>query len=345
MNRPEIVAELGASHRGDLQTAIRLVNLAAEAGADAVKFQTYDPNEMVGNPGARIVGGPWDGQAMWELYMRAHTPRAWHEQLAKLAGDLRLGWFSSVFSLDDLAYLEAIGCPRYKIASFELGDLELISAAAATGKPVVLSTGMAFAEEIDDAVDAYLGSSPEGPPVTVLICTSAYPAPPESMNLLRMRYLRRGVTWPGLSDHSIGSTAAMAATAMGAVMIEKHITDSRAHAGPDSGFASEAKEFAKMVADVRLVTATLGTGYFAPSPEELPQRGLRRSLWWAAGLQPGAKVERADVRCARPGNGLAPKYLPGILGAPVKRTVMAGTPVQAGDFDVNLLDGRFTATL
>lgn len=333
MNRPEIVAELGASHRGDLQTAIRLVNLAAEAGADAIKLQTYNPAAMVGGPNLKIEAGPWAGESLFELYQRAHTPREWHERLARLAADLGLGWFSSVFSLDDLAFLEAIGCPRYKIASFELVDIELIEAAAATGKPVVLSSGMAFAEEIDAAVDAYLGSSPEGPPVTVLICTSAYPAPPARVNLLRMRYLRRGVTLPGLSDHTIGSSAAMAATAMGAVMIEKHLTDSRAHGGPDGGFASEPAEFAKMVADVRLVTEMLGNGFFEPIPEEVPQRRLRRSLWWAATLEPGQRVDRVDVRSARPADGLRPYLLPTILGKRVVRRVLAGDPVQAQDFE------------
>lgn len=334
---PECVAELSANHRGDLVTAIRLVTLAAEAGADAIKLQTYTPEEMVGSPFLAAKGGPWDGEPLLKLYGRAYTPRQWHRPLALQAEKLGMQWFSSVFSLDDLAFLETIECPRYKIASFEVVDLELIEAVLSTRKPVVISTGMADVPEISRVLQLIKASGVHD--VTMLVCTSAYPTPAAGMNLRRLLELR-GLAFrhgapikTGLSDHSLGFQAACAATALGVRMIEKHFTDSRANGGPDAEFSAEPGEFRYMVEQVHETWEMLGSGTIGPTRAEQSSVRLRRSLWWARGLKPGARVERADIRSARPANGLPCSELPTILGSRVSREVYSGEPIRAGDVE------------
>ena len=313
-----IVAELSASHNQSLEHAMALVRAAADAGADGIKLQTWTPDTIAVD---RVIqGGPWAGKSMVDLYRQAHTPWEWHKPLFDYAKSLGIEAFSSVFDLDALDFLEAIGCTRYKIASFEVTDLELITHASETGKPVVISTGMATLDEIWSAVRA-CRTAP-----TLLKCVSAYPADASDANLATMLDMRRFGCDVGLSDHTIGSTAAVAATVLGAVMVEKHLTLRRAD-GLDDGFASEPHEFAHMVNECRAARATLGHVTYGPIEAELPSLRLRRSLWLAKDVAAGRPITRDDLRIARPADGMSPSALSRILGKHFTRDAARDTPL------------------
>lgn len=273
----KIVAEISANHLGRMGRALALIDAAKAAGADAVKFQLYDPDKMA--PSDLVIeSGPWAGRNARELYREAMTPREWFPQLFAHAGYAGIEAFSSVFDVDGLAYLESLGCPRYKIASFELVDLDLIRAVARTGKPVILSTGMAWYDDISQAVRAASACRD----LTLLKCTSGYPAPAAEANLAAGQALGgytfgrilHGTKW-GLSDHSLGFGIAAAAAALGASMIEKHITLARSDGGPDAAFSSEPKEFAAMVRACREAEAAIGEVRYGPTDSEMPQLQLR----------------------------------------------------------------------
>lgn len=268
--RPLFVAELSANHLGDLGRALAIVEAAAKAGADAVKFQTFTPEQMA-DPGVLIKSGPWVGCEALELYREAHTPREWHPELFACARACNLLAFSSVFHPDDVDFLEAFDCPFYKIASFELTDYELIAYAANTGRSIVMSTGMAKRGEIERAVAA------AGSDVILLKCTSAYPAEPCDANLATMVAMRDafGVK-VGLSDHTLGIGVAVASSALGAELIEKHLTLSRADGGPDAAFSMEPHEFAQMVVEGRRAAAAVGEVRYGPSAAEADHLALRR---------------------------------------------------------------------
>jgi N-acetylneuraminate synthase len=272
MNTPFIVAEIGGNHRGNPEWARRLVDAAADAGADAVKFQCFMPEQMVPSC-SWISEGPWAGQDALTLYRDIWTPRPWFEQLFARARRRGLVPFASVFHKDDVDFLETIGCQIYKIASFELTDTNLIEHAARTGKPMIISTGMATAFEITDAVvHAALAEH-----LTLLKCTSAYPAPIQSMNLSAMVEMRS--LWDcdvGLSDHTLGSMSAVVATALGADVIEKHLILDRAHGGPDAAFSVEPAEFAAMVKACREAKLALGEIRYGPTPAEASSMQFRR---------------------------------------------------------------------
>lgn len=274
MVKPFIVAELSANHLGSLDRALRLIDIAALAGADAVKLQLYDPDKMA--PSDLVIeSGPWAGRNARELYREAMTPREWFLPLFDHARRSGIEAFSSVFDTGGLAFLESLGCPRYKIASFEIVDLALIGAAAATGKPLILSTGMASATEIFAAVQAARSSSWH-PNITLLKCTSAYPASLEDANLATMIDLEgRFHCDAGVSDHTLGITVPVVATAAGAVMIEKHLTLSRSDGGSDAAFSSEPHEFAAMVKACREAVQALGEVRYGPTESERPQLQLR----------------------------------------------------------------------
>lgn len=285
---PFIVAEIGGNHRGDLHTARRLIEAAKKAGADAVKFQTFDPKQMA-DPGVIIEAGPWAGHALLDLYWETHTPRDWHKPLFDHAMKLGLIPFSSVFHPDDVDFLETLDCSMYKIASFELTDTALIDHVAKTGKPIIMSTGMATEADIVAAGMAAFGQKTTD--VTLLKCTSAYPAPASEMNLATISHLQewlkisinhhytKGLQGSvGLSDHTIGNTCAVVATALGATVIEKHLTLSRADGGPDAAFSAEPHEFAELVKNCRKAAQAIGTVQYGPTPAEAPQTLLRRSL-------------------------------------------------------------------
>lgn len=274
VREPFIVAELSANHLGSLDRAMRIIEAASVAGADAIKLQTFNPEQMV-DADKVIVSGPWAGRNAQDLYRQAQTPREWHEPLFEKARSLGLMAFSSVFHPDDVDFLETLGCPIYKIASFELTDLALVAYAAGTGKPLIISTGMATEKEIEAAICAVDDANPGD--LTLLKCTSSYPADPADANLNTMVAMMRFGVEVGLSDHTLGCGVAVAATALGASVIEKHLTLSRADGGLDAAFSMEPTEFAQMVTECRRAHAALGTVHYGPVPCETSSLELRRS--------------------------------------------------------------------
>lgn len=275
-SKPFIVAELSANHLGDINRAIMLIDAAHQAGADAIKLQTFTPEQMA-EPGVIVQSGPWAGRELLDLYRETHTPREWHRHLFAQARHWGMVPFSSVFHPDDVAFLETLDCPIYKIASFELTDLDLIRCAARTGKPMIISTGMGTEDEIGDA--AYDACEAGCTDLTLLKCSSAYPAPVDQLNL---RAMRRLTSFPqcnatGFSDHTLGHTCAVAATVLGASVIEKHLTLSRADGGPDAAFSAEPDEFAAMVKACREAAAALGGTHFGPTSAEASSVVLRRA--------------------------------------------------------------------
>lgn len=273
MNRPFIVAELGANHLGSIERAHRIIDAAAAAGADAVKLQTFTPEQMVA---AELVleAGPWAGRRAVELYQEAHTLREWHAELFTHIREAGMVAFSSVFHPDDVDFLEQLDCPIYKIASFELTELDLIRYTAVRGKPMIISTGMGTIEEIYAAMNAAreFGAGQ----ITLLKCTSAYPAPIEDCNLLGMGMLHYAYCDIGLSDHTPGIGVSVAAAALGASVIEKHLTLARADGGPDAAFSMEPAEFAQLVTECRRAAAARGIATLGPVPSEASSLALRR---------------------------------------------------------------------
>lgn len=300
--KPFIVAEMSANHLGSLHTALRIVEAAKWAGADAVKVQTWSPGRMVVDKSIALDRGPWAGRRLADLYEEAFLPWEWHRPIFDRARELGLVPFSAAFDPGAVDFLETLGVDRHKVASFELTDLPLIRYMASKGKPMILSTGMATAGEIGEArVEAA-----SAPVVTLLKCTSAYPAPLEGMNLAGMRRMGEVLCSPyGLSDHTLGHDAAVVATALGATYIEKHLTLSRELGGPDAGFSAEPAEFREMVGAVRRAAACLGEVRYGPGPGEDP--GLRRSLWVLRDVSAGEPLRLGDnVVTARPARGLPP---------------------------------------
>ncbi len=324
---PWIVAEVSATHLGSLERALAIVEAAAAAGCDAVKLQTFTPDGMtldVGGKGFDIDDGPWAGRRLHDLYAEACTPWEWHAALFARGRSLGLTVFSTPFDPTAVARLETLAAPVYKIASFELGDLELIAAAAATGKPVIMSTGMASELEIAEGVSTARDAGAAA--VVVLHCVSGYPTPPADANLRRLDALaRHGLV--GLSDHTPGSTVAIAAVARGACMIEKHLTLSRADGGPDAGFSLEPDEMAEVVRGCRTAWSALGDGSQRRPKSEDSSRPFRRSLYAVADIAPGEAITSANVRAIRPGFGLAPRELRSLIGRRARVAIGRGTPL------------------
>lgn len=319
--RPFIIAELSCNHLGSLDRAMRLVQAAADAGADAVKLQTWWQMAL---PGYVIESGPWAGRDLAALYDECATPWEWHKPIFDRCRELGMVGFSSVFDVESLEFLESLGCPIYKIASFEIIDLPLIRAVAATGKPMIISTGMATHDEIQDAATAA-----EGVDLTLLRCVSAYPAPLSAANLWSMTALG---TFPcctayGLSDHTLGTTAAIAAVALGATVIEKHLTLSRADGGPDASFSAEPDEFAAMVKACREAHQALGSVHYGPTEAERGSLQFRRGLWITRDVKAGDELTPDNVRSLRPALGLPPRELPNVMGKRLKVDVPRGTPL------------------
>lgn len=331
---PYIVAEISANHLGKMQNALELISHAADAGADAVKFQTYTPEAMVCDPDERITDGAWKGRKMGELYAQAMTPAEWHADLFRFAYRHGIDAFSSVFDAEGLKLLESLDCPCYKIASFELVDIPLLRLVAATGKPMIMSTGMASAAEVYEAVAAVRAVNPDGH-ITLLKCTSAYPAAPHDINLATIHPMLDGfgVDAVGFSDHTLGIGAAVAASAIGATIIEKHLCLARSMGGPDAAFSLEPQEFKEMVRACRDARAAIGEQRFIPSKAEMAQRKLRRSLYYARDMVAGFTLLEHRVRTARPAKGLPPALLPQLIGRKLARDVRAGEPVLELDFE------------
>jgi N-acetylneuraminate synthase len=326
---PFIVAELSANHLGDIERAVRTIQAAAEAGADAVKLQTYTPDTITiasERPEFRIKGGLWDGRTLYELYASAYTPYDWHERLFAAAREAGIVCFSSPFDQTAIDLLEGLNAPAYKIASFEVVDLPLIAAVARTGKPVIMSTGMASRAEIEEAVRTARGAGASD--LILLHCTSGYPTPVGDANLRTIPDLAEafGVA-TGLSDHTLGTAASVAAVALGAVMIEKHFTLSRADGGPDAAFSLEPGELARLVADCRAAWESLGEVRHEPADSERGNIAYRRSLFAVAPIATGETFTDRNVRSIRPGNGLAPKHLARVLGRRARRALARGEPL------------------
>lgn len=325
-----VIAELSANHNQDFDQAVRLVRAAKEAGADAVKLQTYTADTLTIRSDReyfRIGGGTlWDGRTLHDLYGEAYTPWEWQPRLKEVAGELGLHLFSTPFDASAVEFLERMGVPAYKVASFELVDLALIEAVARTGKPLIMSTGMATLAEVAEGVEAARKAGARE--IALLKCSSAYPAPPEEMHLKTIPHLAEafGVV-AGLSDHTLGTAVPVAAVALGACVIEKHLTLSRDVPGPDSAFSLEPHEFKAMVEAVRTAEKALGGVHYGLSAKEAASRAFRRSLFVVKDVRRGEAFTAENVRSIRPGHGLPPKYLPEVLGRRAARDVAAGTPL------------------
>jgi len=325
-----VVAELSANHLQRFERAAEIVRQAAAAGADAVKLQTYTPDTITldaDGPLFRIGGKtPWEGERLYEIYRRAHTPWEWQPQLVALARELGIECFSAPFDASAVDFLEGLAVPAFKIASFELVDLPLIERCARTGKPLILSTGMASLDEIGDAVAAARAAGDGG--VALLKCTSAYPSPPDALNLRSIAALAERFSVPvGLSDHTLDVEVVVAAVALGACIVERHVTLNRADGGPDASFSLEPAELAAMVRAIRLTERALGAPHFGPSEAEREMLRFRRSLFVVRNLRAGERVTAEHVRSVRPGAGLAPKHLSAVIGRCAARDLTAGDPL------------------
>lgn len=325
-----VIAELSANHKQDFEQAKRIVRAAKDAGADAIKLQTYTPDTMTMRSERKcfVVGGGtlWDGRTLYELYGEAHTPWEWQPKLKALASELGLDLFSSAFDPSAVDFLEAMGVPVHKVASPELVDLPLIEKMARTGKPLIISTGMATLEEIDEALGTARAAGAKQ--IALLRCTSSYPASPEEMNLRSIPDLAQRFGLPvGLSDHTPGIAVSVAAVALGASLIEKHLTLSRADGGPDAAFSLEPQEFCSLVEAVRSAEKSLGHVQYGPTAHERRTLPFRRSLFVVRDVKKGEIFTSDNVRSIRPADGLHPKHLPEVVGRRAACDIERGTPV------------------
>jgi pseudaminic acid synthase len=326
---PYVVAELSANHNGKLQTALEIVEAAKAAGADAIKLQTYRPDTITldaRTPDFQITGGLWSGSTLFELYQRAHMPWDWHAPLFARAKELGITMFSSPFDTTAVDLLEDLGAPAYKIASFEAIDVPLIKYVAGARKPMIISTGMADAEEIGEAIAAARdGGCRE---LAILHCVSGYPAPAGDYNLRTIPdMMRRFGLLTGLSDHTLGNTTAIASIGLGAAIIEKHFTLDRGGGGPDDSFSLEPAELAALCRDVRIAWQALGAVDYGRKSSERENVKFRRSLYFVRALKAGDRVTADAVRSTRPGYGLPPKYRDAIIGKTLRVDVDFATPV------------------
>lgn len=333
--RPKVIAELSANHDGSLDKALRTVRAAAEAGADAIKIQTYTPDSITLNsqrPEFFLQSGPWKGRSLYDLYEEAHTPLDWHPTLFKTAREAGIPIFSTPFDFSAVDLLEGLGCPAYKISSFELVDLPLIRYAASTNKPLLISTGMGSLPEIAAAVEA--ATKAGSGEILIFHCISSYPAPISQANLLSIpKLISEFGTLVGLSDHTLGNTAAVAAVSLGACAIEKHFTISRQDGGPDSSFSVEPGELSSLIKDSTESWESLGVADFARTEAERASRLLRRSLYFVHTLEAGEVIRPESVRSVRPGYGLPPDRAKEIIGLTVKHHCSYGDPVREEDID------------
>ncbi len=332
---PYIIAELSANHNGSLERAFATINAAKACGADAIKLQTYTADTMTIDcdlPDFMIKGGLWDGFKLYDLYKWAQTPFEWHQAMFEHARKIGISVFSTPFDESAVDLLESLNTPAYKIASFELTDLPLIRYVAATGKPMIMSTGMASEAEIEDAVNAAREAGCTD--LVLLHCISSYPAPMDQAKLRQIAGLesRFGVT-PGLSDHTLGTVAAVAGVALGACVIEKHFTLNRADKGPDSEFSLEPDELRRLCQDARDAWSALGSRGFERQQAEEASKVFRRSVFFVRDVSAGTVIGAEHIRRIRPGMGLEPKYFDQLIGRRVNQDVSRGTPVKWTHFD------------
>ncbi len=325
-----VIAEMSANHNQDFDQAVRLLHAAREAGVDAVKLQTYTPDTITidcDNEYFRIGEGTiWEGKNLYQLYGEAYTPWDWQPRLKELANELGLHLFSSPFDPTAVDFLEEMDVPAYKIASFEIVDLPLVRYIAGTGKPIIMSTGMATLGEIEEAVAAIRDTGNDQ--IALLKCTSAYPAPPEEMDLRTIPHLAEAFGVPtGLSDHTLGIAVPVAAVALGATIVEKHFTLSREIPGPDSAFSLEPQELKAMVDAIRTVEKALGAVGYEVTEREQASRVFRRSLFVVRDVKAGEPFTEENVRSIRPGYGLHTRHIAEVLGRRAARDVARGTPL------------------
>ncbi|MCG5496052.1 pseudaminic acid synthase [Ectothiorhodospira variabilis] len=328
---PYVIAEMSGNHNQSLDRALAIVDAAADAGAHAIKLQTYTPDTMTLDldEGEFFISDPkslWVGQSMHKLYEQAHTPWDWHAPIMERARERGIACFSSPFDESAVDFLESLDCSAYKIASFECIDLPLIRKAAATGKPLIISTGMATLPEIGEAVEAARGAGCQD--LVLLKCTSTYPASPENTHLRTIAHMRELFGCEvGLSDHTMGIGASVAAVALGATVIEKHFTLSRAEGGVDAAFSLEPHELSALVTETERAWQALGEVRYGPTEAETKARLRRRSLYIAEDMKAGEVFTQKNLRRIRPGHGLPPKYYDVLLGKRVTRDVAKGTAV------------------
>jgi len=325
-----IIAEISANHGQIFDKAVELVRAAKEAGADAIKLQTYTPDTLTLDSTQEYFrigkGTLWEGKNLYQLYDEAYTPWDWQPKLKTAAEELGLHCFSTPFDDSAVDFLEKMQVPAHKIASFELVDTGLLRRVALTSKPVIMSTGMATLAEIDEAVRTLRGAGCTQ--LALLKCTSAYPAPPEEMNLRTISHLREAFEVPvGISDHTLGITAPVAAVALGACIVEKHFTLHRADGGPDAAFSLEPAEFKAMVDAVRVTEKALGRVNYEVTQKEAASRVFRRSLFVVEDVKAGEIFTNKNIRSIRPGHGLPPKYLSNVIGRQAAQDLVKGTPL------------------
>ncbi len=325
-----IIAEMSANHNQDFDRAVKIIEAAKQSGADAIKLQTFTPETHTLDSDLdhfRVKGGtPWDQQTLYELYSQGYMPWDWQPKLQKIAQDMGLDLFSAPVDPTSLDFLEKMHVPAHKIASFEIVDLPLLSKLALTGKPLIMSTGMASLAEIDEAVQTVRNAGTDQ--LALLKCTSAYPSPPEEMNLRTIPHMSQAFQVPvGLSDHTIGISAPIAAVTLGACIIEKHLTLSRSTPSPDAGFSLEPNEFKMMAEAIRITEKSLGQINYQATKQELSSRAYRRSLFVTQDLTAGDLFTSFNIRSIRPGIGLSPRYLNHVIGCRANRDIPKGTPL------------------
>ena len=324
---PYIIAEMSANHNGDISNACKIIDMAKSSGADCIKMQTYTPNTLTIDcnlPDFRLTDGLWAGQSLYQLYNSAFTPWEWHKPLFDYAQKLDITIFSSPFDNTAVDLLEDLNTPAYKIASFEAVDLSLIKYVAQTGKPMIISTGMADAEEIQEAIEAAReGGCKE---LAILHCVSGYPAPAGDYNLKTLFDMQKkfGLV-TGLSDHTIDNTTAIASIALGASIIEKHITLDRNGGGPDDSFSLEEEELSDLCAGAKTAWETLGKVDYGVKSSEQENIKFRRSIYFVRDLSAGDVITSADIKSIRPGYGLLPKYMERLIGSRVLVDIKRGT--------------------
>lgn len=329
-NKTFIIAELSANHNHNFDVAVQTIKAAKQAGADAIKLQTYTADTITldcDNEYFQIKHGSiWDGTTLYKLYQQAYTPWEWHKDLFEIAKQEGLVCFSSPFDATAVDFLETLNCPIYKIASFEIHDIPLIEYVASKGKPIIMSIGIATLPEIDEAIEACVRMGNND--ITILACTSSYPAPVDQANLLRIPDIaKRWNVIAGLSDHTMGSTVAVAAVALGAKVIEKHFIIDREIGGPDASFSMNTAEFTEMVQQIRVVEQALGNASYELSENSKQSRWAARSLFVCADIAQDETITHENVRSIRPGQGLHPRNLPLVLGKKAKHVLKKGTPL------------------
>lgn len=330
MNKTFIIAELSGNHRQDINRAKKIIQAAKHAGADAVKLQTYTADTITldcDNEYFQIKNNTiWDGRTFYDLYKEAFTPWEWHAELISYAEEIGIICFSTPFDLTAVDFLEAFDMPYYKIASFEINDIQLIEYIASKGKPVIISTGVATLNEIEEAIEACKNVGNDK--ITLLKCTSAYPTPYKDVNLMTIPDMKKRFDVNiGLSDHTLGTTVSVAAVALGAKVIEKHLTLSRIEGGVDSAFSMEPHEFKQMVDEIRIVEEALGTATYELTNKQLDSCKFKRSLFVSQDIKAGECFSAKNIKSVRPSDGLSTKYFNDIVGRVAKSDIVKGTPL------------------